>query len=200
MLTEDMKKQMIPSHLINGRRVLSRSQQRDGKEGESNLNKVDGMTIARRMTYLKTLEEQFRFLGRRSFYWSYKMPTEKENHMEISRVGDMIVIHEDNVSRVHWKLGRVEKLIKGKDGLVRGATLRTVTAKQGKPTVLRRPIQKLYSVEQPVEEKKETEEDKYHSIPPNGLVNNEKDDRPKQIAACLTKQRIRDLINDKKLE
>lgn len=47
-------------------------------------------------------------------------------------------------------MGRVEKLIEGKDGCVREAAVRKITAKQGRPTILRRPVQKLYPIEQSV--------------------------------------------------
>ena len=48
-----------------------------------------------------------------------------------------------------WKLGRVERLninISVKDGIVRGAVVKSTT-KQGRLTMLRRPLQKLYRVE-----------------------------------------------------
>ena len=38
-------------------------------------------------------------------------------------VGDVVIVHEDGLHRGLWKLGRVESLIKGKDGLVRGAVV-----------------------------------------------------------------------------
>ncbi len=34
------------------------------------------------------------------------------------------MVEEDKVKRSMWKLGKVKKLIKGKDGEVRGATVR----------------------------------------------------------------------------
>ena len=61
-------------------------------------------------------------------------------------VGDIVIIHEDGLQRGLWKLGRVDKLISGKDGIVRGAVVRSTT-KQRRSTMLRRPLQKLYPVE-----------------------------------------------------
>ena len=60
-------------------------------------------------------------------------------------VGDVVTIFKEEVQRNKWKLGIVKELIKGKDGVVRGATVRLMT--YGKPICLSRPVQKLYSLE-----------------------------------------------------
>ena len=39
-------------------------------------------------------------------------------------VGDVVIIKGDEKNRAHWKTGIVEKLIKGKDGVVRGTRMR----------------------------------------------------------------------------
>ena len=44
-----------------------------------------------------------------------------------------------------WKLGVVESLVAGKDGIVRGAQVRFIT--KGKPVHLSRPVQKLLPLE-----------------------------------------------------
>lgn len=62
------------------------------------------------------------------------------------RLGDVVLLHEHNLPRGFWKLGRVEKLITGKDGSVHGALAR-VPPKNGHPTLLQRPVQLLYPLE-----------------------------------------------------
>ena len=57
-----------------------------------------------------------------------------------------MIIYEDGLQRGLCKLGRVERLIPGKDGIVRGAVVKSTT-KKGRSTMLRRPLQKLYPVE-----------------------------------------------------
>ena len=59
--------------------------------------------------------------------------------------GDVVVIHEDNTKRALWKLGRVVDLIKGKDGVVRGARVKTNSRYSG--GVIDRPLQKLFPLE-----------------------------------------------------
>ena len=39
-------------------------------------------------------------------------------------VGDKVVVHDEDLPRGLWKLARVEGLVTGADGLVRGATIR----------------------------------------------------------------------------
>ncbi|KAL2098667.1 hypothetical protein ACEWY4_005147 [Coilia grayii] len=52
------------------------------------------------------------------------------------KVEDVALIKEDNAPRQSWKLGKIEELFPGRDGLVRSCAVRTSTG-----TVVRRPIQ-----------------------------------------------------------
>ena len=56
------------------------------------------------------------------------------------RKGDIVVVHNDAL-RLHWKLAIVEEPIKGNDGLVRAARIRTSNC------TTTRPIVKLYPLE-----------------------------------------------------
>ena len=60
-------------------------------------------------------------------------------------MGDVVVIHEDNKKRVLWKLGRVVDLLRGKDGVVRGAKVKTDSKYMG--GIIERPLQKLFPLE-----------------------------------------------------
>lgn len=56
-------------------------------------------------------------------------------------VGDVVIIKSDDRNRNHWPLGIVERLIKGKDGVVRAVRLRSGRDR------LERAIQHLYPLE-----------------------------------------------------
>lgn len=57
-----------------------------------------------------------------------------------------MVVHDDTKRRGFWKLGKVEKTLPGRDGLVRGAVVRVYTG--GKRSKLfRRPLPRLYPLE-----------------------------------------------------
>ena len=62
------------------------------------------------------------------------------NNNQSIKVGDIVQIYDD-APRNTWKLAVIDELIKGRDGLIRAANLRT---KNG-PT--NRPISKLYPIE-----------------------------------------------------
>lgn len=53
----------------------------------------------------------------------------------------MVIIKSDEKNRAQWKLGVVINLIIGRDGVVRGAKLRTPKS------VIERPLQHLYPLE-----------------------------------------------------
>ena len=53
-------------------------------------------------------------------------------------MGDVVLISDDNVSHGKWPMGRVEQIHPGKDGYVRGVTLRM------KGGTIRRPVQRLH--------------------------------------------------------
>ena len=55
--------------------------------------------------------------------------------------GDVVIIKSDDKKRAQWKLGVVIDLITGRDGVVRGAKLRTTKS------VIERPVQHLYALE-----------------------------------------------------
>ena len=57
------------------------------------------------------------------------------------KVGDMVLVIEPDVTRRHWKLGRIEAVYRGRDGLVRVVDLQTGGV------VKQRPISKLPPLE-----------------------------------------------------
>ena len=58
--------------------------------------------------------------------------------------GDLVLIQDDNVKRGQWKVGVIEDLITGKDGIIRGAKVRKAG---GKNETLNRSILKLFPLE-----------------------------------------------------
>lgn len=68
----------------------------------------------------------------------------KESHIKVS-IGDVVLVHKDNVKRSDWKMGKVLEHIVGKDGVVRGAKLKLITKR--KPVIVSRAVQKLYPLE-----------------------------------------------------
>jgi len=59
---------------------------------------------------------------------------------QVVKVGDIVLVHDD-IPRVRWKLAVIKEVVKGGDGLIRSAVIRTANG------VTNRPITKLYPME-----------------------------------------------------
>ena len=60
--------------------------------------------------------------------------------------GDIVIVYDENCPEGLWKLGKVEMLLPGADGNVRGAVVRVNSSGQCS-TLLKRPVQQLYPLE-----------------------------------------------------
>jgi hypothetical protein len=133
---------LTPSHLLYGRRIttlphpLYEDDEFRDPIYESEPSNIDVQAKLRthliqhfwkrwRQEYLTSLREFHKTTG--------------NNSTEI-RVGDVVQVHDDT-KRVNWRLAVVQSLIKGKDGLVRAANIKTSTGHTN------RPVTKLYPVE-----------------------------------------------------
>ena len=146
---EDMEEPLTPSHMIVGRRIMSKVELCP-EDDEPPLMTSDGLT--RRARHLEFAIDQFWHRWRKEYLVSLR---EMHGHYKkVSRaprvaVGDVVVIHSDKQARGQWKLGRVEKLLTGHDGQHRAAVLRV--AGQGRTAKrLQRPVQRLYPIEMAV--------------------------------------------------
>ena len=82
-------------------------------------------------TYLNELRQHH--LYRKSKYSNVKSPA----------AGDVVLIRDDNIiPRCQWRMGRIEELIPGRDGLIRGVKLKAMS-KTGISTTCYRPVQKI---------------------------------------------------------
>ena len=59
--------------------------------------------------------------------------------------GDVVLVHDSDQPRMQWRLGRIERLLEGSDGAVRGASLRVQSGK--KTSLVNRPIRHFYPLE-----------------------------------------------------
>ena len=93
----------------------------------------------------------------------------------------MLIIRSDEKNRTQWKLGVVDDLITGCDGVVRGAKLRSSNSS------LERPLQYLYALDLSCDSTVET------TTP--GPVNTQVV-RPQRNAAAAARLRIEDIATD----
>ena len=71
----------------------------------------------------------------------------KYNNSCSVKVGDVVLIKDVNKTRMIRRKERVKKLIKGKDGLVRGAEIKVYQSAKNKITTILRPLQLIVPLE-----------------------------------------------------
>ena len=112
---------------------------------------VTSVNLTRRMMYLNTVFGNFwksrkteYLAGLREIHSSGRKGA-KDTVAKIN-FGDVLLIHDPAQPRALWRIGKVEKLLQGSDGLVRGASLRVL--RSGTTTILlNHPLQLLYPLE-----------------------------------------------------
>jgi len=77
-----------------------------------------------RVEYLSTLQQRFKW----------------KNKCDNIRVGDLVIIHEENIPPMKWKLARVVEVHSGADGAVRVVSLKTASGSYKRPIVKLTPI------------------------------------------------------------
>lgn len=127
----------LTPYLVIGRRLLDQS-----PVVTETMN-----TLVRRERYLNNLLAHFRNC------WKEEYLTGIHEYQKLKggaprRViqGDIVHIYTDKKPRQQWRLGKVEKLLWGRDNVARAAEVVTVDKSLNK-TLLKRPIQKLYPLE-----------------------------------------------------
>ena len=98
------------------------------------------------------------------------------------KVGEVVIIKSEQKNRGKWKIGVVDNLIQGRDGVVRAVKLRAGTS------FLERPIQHLYPLELTCDREKEE---------PTTALNVEAPEfSPRRTAAIEARDRIAAFVRD----
>ena len=132
---------LTPSHLLHGRRLIHIGESLDF----SDMDKEEGK-YSKRFWYLMQKLNHFISRWRKEYLLDLREHEKNKGNKEAAvKKGDIVLIYEDNVKRTEWKMGRVEELLPGKDGITRGVKVRTCG--KGMYELLNRPLQKLYPLE-----------------------------------------------------
>ena len=138
---EDFEDALTPSHLFCGRRTLENATER------TLTIDMDRQDMVRRMKLINNIIGHFWKRWTKEYLIelreTHKMKT-KQKMFEINE-GDVVLVQDDGIKRNKWKLGKIEEVIIGVDGIARGATVRT--SNNGALGRVRRPLQKLYPLE-----------------------------------------------------
>ena len=143
--TEDVEEPLTPSHLVSGKRLLTLPHIRESSE----IPESTRVIITKRAQYQRNLVDHFWKRWRREYLVDlgehHRLVASKQKTQPV-RVGDVVVVHEDNVRRNQWRLGKIESLIIGRGGVVRGAVVK-LGERNRKSSMIERPIGKLYPLE-----------------------------------------------------
>ena len=145
---------LTPAHLLHGRRITCLPHEALADDDEL-IDPTYG-EVCGNAKLLATILQNFQKRWRHEYLTSLREvhKTTGSNHQTV-RTGDVVLIHDDT-PRATWKMGVVEELITGGDGIVRAVTLRTATG------LTNRPVTRLYPLELNVTRQLEIEETRNH--------------------------------------
>ncbi len=145
---DDFDTVLTPSHLFCGRRTMDREISLGPMIApKPKTNKLRDDVIYRTRQINASVDHFWKRWSKEylvELRENHKMHTEKKA-LNI-RPGDVVFIYEDGVKRNKWPMGIIQECIVGKDGVTRGATVRRL-GEGGKPSLVNRPLQKLYPME-----------------------------------------------------
>lgn len=137
----DEPEPLTPAHFLVGQRLTCLPPKPCAVE--TNHPTANKEEMNRRWRYRQRLMNNIWNRWRREYLLNLKSAHRCDTpQSSLLKVGDVALIGEDNTPRQSWRLGRIEELFPGRDGLVRSCAVRTSSG-----TVLRRPIQLLYPLE-----------------------------------------------------
>ena len=102
-------------------------------------------------------------------------------------MGDVVLVHDDK-PRTMWKLAVIEELIRGNDGLVRAANIRTATGKTNRPIVRLVPLEVSSSTNDPIQHTSQTMNAATTTLPSTETSN--RGGRPQREAARRGRERM----------
>ncbi|UYV63133.1 hypothetical protein LAZ67_2003249 [Cordylochernes scorpioides] len=109
--------------------------------GIPHLDLIDNQTLSRKYQYIKRVREDLRERFRIEYFGFLRQETRRLKTTIPFKVGDMVLIGQESLKRLHWPLDRIIQLYPGKGRLVRVAKVKTSSGDKI------RPIQNLYNLE-----------------------------------------------------
>ncbi|XP_068707820.1 uncharacterized protein [Montipora foliosa] len=126
---------ITPAHLAIGRPINQLPERKESSLEETSKRTVERYLYLQRLLnhYWKRWKQEYLHLLSVRNKWHKEIPS--------IRVGDIVLISDDNVPRTKWPLAKVERVYPGNDGLVRTATVRAHNS------FYNRPVQRLHKLE-----------------------------------------------------
>ena len=119
--SEDVEEPLTLSHLLVGRRILNLP---DHLGYRTMMFSVDPATLTGRMILLSEYLSELR-----EAHYHLMQGTSKRDHTSIT-AGDVVIVYDEHLPWGLWKLGLVKDTIQGRDGEIRGATIKMVARRE----------------------------------------------------------------------
>ena len=146
--SEDIEEPLTPSHLLVGFRVLTLPDPATLIDHDPDFTCTPG-ALSHRRTHLSRILQHFWRRWKAEYLLElreFHRAREERGSKYIIQVGDIVTVYDESHPRGLWRLVKVESLIRGADGIVRGANLK-VLSKKGIQKTIRRPLQHIYPLE-----------------------------------------------------
>lgn len=198
---EDREEHITLSHLVIGHRILSLPDNLDYMcDMDDEEFTLDSKQVTRRVKHLNNVINHFWKRWRMEYLsclretHAYQSRRSSVKDSPISE-GEVVIVKDDHLPRGKWRLGIVQEVMKGRDGLKRAATITIVSSNQPHST-LRRPIQLLYPLEIFCKSAEtfalRTEPDSRYAVTSGSITDSNEKTRPKRAAAKRANVSIRD--------
>ena len=142
--SEDVEEPLTPSHLLVGYRILTLP---DPSISDDQDYSPEGLTC--RMSHLSRILQHFWNRWKKEYLLElreFHRAREEKGSVYIIKEGDVVTVYDEGHPRGLWRLGKIESLVQGSDGVTRGVYVR-VMSRRGHPKILRRPLQHIYPLE-----------------------------------------------------
>ena len=145
-LYEEVDEALTPSHLVIGRRLISVPM-----KGDAIVANHTTELLCNRYKYLQTVISHYwkrfsnEYLVQLHEHHFYTRGKSKYDELTKLLLNDVVLIRDDSLKINVWKKGKVEKLIHGVDGKIRGALLKVCHG--GHTSYIQRPLQRIVPLE-----------------------------------------------------
>ena len=116
---------------------------------EIGFHNIEDGDLRKRARFLRSVKNHLWNRWQREYLTSLRQRYQGRTRSKNPSEGDIVLVKGEEKNRNKWKIGKVTKLIKGNDEVVRGVKL------QSGKTIIERPIQLIYPLELQCDERKD---------------------------------------------
>ena len=172
---------ITPSHLLLGRSTISLPYQDVQDDEDDDPTYGDDTDLRQRTKRQALLFKHFWTRWQKEYLTALReFHRSTGNNTQVVGVGDVVQIHDDT-PRIQWRLGVIEGLNKGNDGLIRSVNIRTSTGRTNRPLAKLYPLEVTAAERPSVEPKSPGESTNEDSVAP----------RPSRHAAAEGRQKVK---------